>query len=123
MLKTILSPETCAACRNCCIFEEQSAWELPSFAAASAERLADRPQYRVRQENGRIRVTLPYDDTHTAQPCPFLDPASGCTLPPAEKPFACSVWPLRLMKKPDGTAAIALYQSLGFEEMGRRKSL
>ncbi len=110
MLKTILSPETCAACRNCCIFEEQSAWELPSFAAASAERLADRPQYRVRQENGRIRVTLPYDDTHTAQPCPFLDPASGCTLPPAEKPFACSVWPLRLMKKPDGTAALALYQ-------------
>ncbi len=110
MLKTILSPETCAACRNCCVFEEQSAWELPSFAAASAERLADRPQYRVRQENGRIRVTLPYDDTHTAQPCPFLDPASGCTLPPAEKPFACSVWPLRLMKKPDGSAALALYQ-------------
>ena len=110
MLKTILSPETCAACRNCCVFEEQSAWELPSFAAASAERLADRPQYRIRQENGRIRVTLPYDDTHTAQPCPFLDPASGCTLPPAEKPFACSVWPLRLMKKPDGTAALALYQ-------------
>ena len=110
MLKTILSPETCAACRNCCIFEEQSAWELPSFAAASAERLADRPQYRTRQENGRIRVTLPYDDTHTAQPCPFLDPASGCTLPAEEKPFACSVWPLRLMKKPDGTAALALYQ-------------
>lgn len=110
MLKTILSPETCAVCRNCCIFEEQSAWELPSFAAASAERLADRPQYRTRQENGRIRVTLPYDDTHTAQPCPFLDQASGCTLPPAEKPFACSVWPLRLMKKPDGSAAIALYQ-------------
>lgn len=110
MLKTILSPETCAACRNCCIFEEQSAWELPSFAAASAERLAGRPQYRVRQENGRIRVTLPYDDTHTAQPCPFLDPASGCTLPAEEKPFACSVWPLRLMKKPDGSAAIALYQ-------------
>ena len=109
MLKTILSPETCVLCRNCCIFEEQSAWELPSFPAESAERLADRPQYAVRQENGRIRITLPYDETHAAQPCPFLDPASGCTLTAAEKPFACSIWPLRLMRRPDGSAALALY--------------
>lgn len=110
MLKTILSPETCAVCRNCCAFEEQSAWELPTFSAESAKRLADRPQYPFRQENGRIRVTLPYDGTHAAQPCPFLDPASGCTLPAEEKPLACSVWPLRLMRRPDGTAGIALYQ-------------
>ena len=109
MLKTILSPETCAACRNCCIFEEQSAWELPTFPAVSAERLMNRPQYRFRQAEGRIRVTLPYDETHAAQPCPFLDPESGCTLPPEEKPFACSVWPLRLMRRPDGSAALALY--------------
>ena len=111
MLKSVLSPETCAVCRNCCIFEEQSAWELPSFSAASAERVADRPQYSVRQEkNGRVRVTLPYDESHAAQLCPFLDPACGCTLPAEEKPFACSIWPLRLMRRPDGTAAIALYQ-------------
>ena len=110
MLKAILSPETCAVCRNCCVFEEQSAWELPTFSAKSAARLADRPQYAIKQENGRIRAELHYDETHAAQPCPFLDPACGCTLPPDEKPFACSVWPLRLMRKPDGTAAIALYQ-------------
>ena len=51
MLKKILSPETCAVCRNCCIFEEQSAWELPSFSPESAARLADCPEYRILQEN------------------------------------------------------------------------
>ena len=32
MLSSILSGSTCAKCRNCCIFEEQSAWELPTFS-------------------------------------------------------------------------------------------
>ena len=110
MLKSILSPETCAVCRNCCVFEEQSAWELPPFSQKSAMRLAERPEYRIHAENGRVRITLPYDETHAAQPCPFLDPASGCTLPADEKPFACSVWPIRLMCKPGGSAVLALYQ-------------
>lgn len=110
MLKTVLSPQTCAVCRNCCIFEEQSAWELPTFLPQSAARLANRPQYRLTPVNGRVRITLPYDETHAAQPCPFLDPSSGCTLPQAEKPFACSLWPVRVMRRPDGTPALSLYQ-------------
>lgn len=110
MLKTILSAETCAKCRNCCIFEVQSAWELPTFSAASVRRLADRPEYHITEVSGRFRITLPYDDAKTAQPCPFLDPASGCTLPPDEKPFACALWPVRIMRDDNGTARLALYQ-------------
>ena len=109
MLRSILSGETCARCQNCCVFEEQSAWELPTFSAEAAKRLENRPAYRVTEQNGRYRITLPYDETHAAQPCPFLDPASGCTLPPAEKPFACSLWPVRVMPDADGKPALALY--------------
>ena len=110
MLRSIFTGEACAACKNCCIFEEQSAWELPTFPEAAVSRLADRPEYTVTEENGRFRVTLPYDDTHAAQNCPFLDPAHGCTLPPEEKPFACSLWPVRLMPDAEGKPALALYQ-------------
>lgn len=111
MLSAILSAKTCADCKNCCVFEETSAWELPTFSADSAARLANRPEYTVRQEHDRFRITLPYDETHSAQPCPFLNPQTGCTLPPDEKPFACSIWPVRLMRDPDsGAPRLALYQ-------------
>ncbi len=110
MLSDILSPETCAKCRNCCIFEKQSAWELPTFSVGAAARLADHPDYPMREENGRYRITLPYDETGAAQPCPFLDPDSGCTLSASEKPFACSIWPVRVMRDTDGLLRLALYR-------------
>lgn len=110
MLRTIFTADTCAVCRNCCIFEKESAWEVPTFPAKTAVRLKDRPEYRITEENGRIRIALPYDVSGNAQPCPFLDPASGCTLPADEKPFACSLWPVRLMRRPDGSPAPALYR-------------
>ena len=44
MLSSILSGSTYAKCRNCCIFEEQSAWELPTFSVGAAARLADHPE-------------------------------------------------------------------------------
>ncbi len=110
MLSDILSSETCAKCKNCCVFEEQSAWELPAFSVGAAARLADHPDYPMIEDNGRYRITLPYDETHTAKPCPFLDPDSGCTLPASEKPFACSIWPVRVMRDTDGMPHLALYQ-------------
>lgn len=110
MLHTILSGETCAGCQNCCVFAEQSAWELPTFPAEAAARLKDNPAYRLTEENGRFRIALPYDDTHAAQPCPFLNPNAGCTLPETEKPFACKLWPVRLMRDDDGQLRLALYQ-------------
>lgn len=111
MLKSILSAQTCAECRNCCVFEEKSAWELPVFPVGAAARLIDHPDYPITEENGRYRITLPYDNTHIAQPCPFLDEHTGCTLPPEEKPFACSIWPVRVMRDPEsGAPRLALYQ-------------
>ena len=107
MLSSILSGKTCAACQNCCIFEERSAWELPTFSEAAVSHLPK--AYKVIPENGRYRIKLPYDETHAAQPCPFLDPRSGCTLPPEEKPFACSLWPVRLMRNADGKPVLTLY--------------
>ncbi len=108
MLSSILSGETCANCRNCCVFEVQSTWELPTFSAKTAARLADHPAYTAAQEGARFRITLP--DTGEAQPCPFLNPHSGCTLPADEKPFACKLWPVRVMRQADGSPALALYR-------------
>ena len=111
MLSSIFTGARCAQCRNCCVFEEQSAWELPLFSAEAVSRLADRPAYTVtEEENGRFRVTLPYDETHAAQQCPFLNEAHGCVLPAEEKPFACSLWPVRLMPDAEGNPKLALYQ-------------
>lgn len=108
MLSSLLSREACAQCRNCCIFEEQSAWELPTFSKEAVSRLPE-GKYPVTAEGERFRITLPYDDTHAAQRCPFLDDRTGCTLPPEEKPFACSLWPIRLMRDESGAVFPALY--------------
>ncbi|HAG13797.1 MAG TPA: hypothetical protein DCG49_08050 [Ruminococcus sp.] len=110
MLRAVLSGETCAKCRNCCVFEEQSAWEVPTFPAAAVQRLKNQPAYQITEENGRYRIRLPYDGSGKAQPCPFLDPQNGCTLPPAEKPFACSLWPIRVMPDAAGNPALTLYR-------------
>ena len=111
MLSSILSAQTCEECKNCCVFEENSAWELPTFSIAAAARLVDHPDYIITKENDRYRITLPYDSNHAAQPCPFLNPQTGCTLPPDDKPFACSIWPIRVMRDPDsGIPRLALYQ-------------
>ena len=108
MLSAVLSGETCAKCRNCCIFEERSAWEVPTFSAEAAARLPE--TYQRTKDGARYRITLPYDETHTAQRCPFLDDSKGCTLPPEEKPFACSLWPVRLMRDESGRVFFALYR-------------
>lgn len=110
MLRSVLSPDTCADCRNCCIFEVQSAWELPTFSAEAVALLQDPEAYEINKEGARYRITLPYDGTGAAQRCPFLDPQSGCTLPASAKPFACSLWPVRLMRDADGRPAPAVYQ-------------
>ena len=107
MLRQILSAETCAKCRNCCIFEKQSAWELPTFPKKAAARLTS-GAYRMQTESGRCRIELQYPND-SAQPCPFLDSSTGCTLPESEKPFACKIWPLRLMRDESGKVRLALY--------------
>ncbi len=107
LLKSILSPDTCRACKNCCVFEPQSAWELPTFLPESCIRIGLTDGEAA---CARYRIALRYDETGAARNCPFLDPETGCTLPAEEKPFACSIWPLRVMRMEDGRLVFAVYR-------------
>ncbi len=110
MLKEILSADTCARCRNCCVFLPQSAWELPTFDAKSRSRLSAADYDITPTADGkRFHITLRYDAAGEAQPCPFLDAEHGCTLPADEKPFACSLWPVRVMHK-NGKRYLTMYR-------------
>jgi len=48
------------------------------------------------------------DDPEEEVLCPFLDKKRGCTLPAEDKPFDCSIWPLRCMRMPDGELRVCL---------------
>lgn len=68
MLKEILKPEECAACRICCWFDDDDLWESP------------------------LTCTEKINDLYR---CPELG-QKGCLLG-NEKPFSCQVWPFRVM--------------------------
>ena len=112
MLKSLLSPEDCAACRFCCSFRRQSLWETPLFTAESALALQEKyPHARFKRAGAQSR-TLDLEplyktcDSEEEAACPFLSPR-GCVLPPEEKPFDCSIWPLRVCRK-DGALRVML---------------
>lgn len=106
MLKKILSLEQCASCRNCCVFQEKSRWETPVVSEEKAQMI----RKKLKQEN----CVIPYEKSYVlasvkrdkvlpkgAEPyrCVALDEEKGCTLTKDEKPFDCSLWPIRVMKK------------------------
>lgn len=107
MLKEILSPKTCADCRNCCVFQEESRWEAPVVDEERARLIRER-------ETGESWLTATGTGSHTLNTvlrekelapgeepyrCIALDESSGCTLSPEEKPFDCSLWPIRVMER------------------------
>lgn len=101
MLKSILSKEECASCRFCCSFRRKSLWETPLFDYSAKEKLEKRfPSVRFKKA-GKNSFTVDLlhlyksDDSEEEAPCPFLS-ESGCVLPLDEKPFDCSIWPLRV---------------------------
>lgn len=109
MLKEILSKETCATCRFCCSFRRKSLWEMPLLTKNFIEthkydEFSNEIEYkRVENENECYQVNLvnkyktSEEDEEGA--CPFLG-EKGCLLT-KDKPFDCSIWPLRVMKKED----------------------
>lgn len=113
MLKKILSGEDCARCRFCCSFRRQSLWETPLFTTEEKTHLEQKyPQAKFKPvENSswtfNIDDCYKTDDPEEEAPCPFLDTSKGCILSKDEKPFDCSIWPLRAMNK-DGKTIIAL---------------
>ncbi len=119
MLSEVLSKESCAKCGFCCSFRRQSLWELPrmpeSFASEHTTGAGGASvKYEYGEEKGaRYCVTFLRDEYRTDDPeeevrCPFLDPQSGCILSGDDKPFDCSIWPLRCMRLPDGGLHVCL---------------
>ncbi len=110
MLSTILSKHQCAACKFCCSFRRQSLWETPLFPPEVVEKLSKPNEYGVVGEFRDGQIVLggyKTGDPEEEVPCTFLDPQKGCILKPEDKPFDCSIWPLRIMNK-DGKLVIAL---------------
>ena len=125
MLSKILSKTSCAACKFCCSFRRQSLWETPLFPPEVAEKLSRENEYGVvgefapavrddqgaqnQQEAFRLVLENNYhtDDPEEEVSCTFLDPQKGCILKGEDKPFDCSIWPLRIMDK-GGKLVIAL---------------
>lgn len=110
MLSSILSKTTCAACKFCCSFRRQSLWETPLFPPGVAEKLSKPNEYGVVGEFRDGQIILGgyrTDDSEEEVPCTFLDPQKGCILKGEDKPFDCSIWPLRIMDK-NGKLVIAL---------------
>ena len=113
MLSSILAKSSCAACKFCCSFRRQSLWETPLFPPEVAEKLSNPNEYGVVGEFRDGQIILGgyrTDDPEEEVPCTFLDPHKGCILKPEDKPFDCSIWPLRIMRK-DGELVIALTPS------------
>ena len=105
MLSKILSGSECASCRFCCSFRRQSLWETPLFTSEEKESLQRKyPEAKFRPaENSSWTIDLSSEyktsDPEEEAPCWFLDPHKGCILGKEEKPFDCSIWPLRIMSR------------------------
>lgn len=128
MLSEVLKKEECAVCRFCCAFRRQSLWEVPKLPAYFVEKYKTDPKGRIIKYIRLAEANIPEsagafdrsgvitdlrdlyrtDDPEEEAPCPFLDTTKGCILPPEDKPFECSAWPLRYMRMPDGTLKVCL---------------
>lgn len=103
MLKSILSSEDCAACRFCCSFRRKSLWETPLFDKITKEKLEKKFPEAVFKRAGNENFTVDLihlyktEDSEEEAACPFLS-EKGCVLSAEEKPFDCSIWPLRACK-------------------------
>ena len=113
MLTSIFTPATCSSCKLCCNFCPASSWETPYLENKLADQLEARGIALTTRPNGSRSFALHFhmNDPQETCNCPLLNPDSGCTLPRAERPFECRVWPLRLMYTPEGALCIACYDS------------
>lgn len=111
MLSEILSKKTCAKCKFCCSFRRKSLWETPLFSDEAMQKLSQPNEYGVvanfRDRRTQLENLYRTEDPEEEVPCTFLDPQQGCILKGEDKPFDCSIWPLRVMDK-DGKLVIAL---------------
>ena len=105
MLKNILSPQSCAKCRICCIFDKYDVWETPVISDELYEKLKEtRPDLKFVSKGGSgayiFNMESTWDEKEELFRCPALDPQKGCTLGEL-KPFDCKIWPYRIMELGD----------------------
>ncbi|MDR0812367.1 MAG: hypothetical protein LBN23_08895 [Paludibacter sp.] len=94
MLKKIITAEQCAACRFCCVFDKDDAWEMPVISDELArEKCFAACDFETK--NG-VRKVKPQFDTDGLFRCPALG-ENGCTLAD-RKPFDCKIWAFRVMR-------------------------
>lgn len=96
MLKKILSGESCANCRLCCVFDRYDVWETPVFTEDIKNKILEKaPDTQfLPVEGGYIFKVSEFDDEGLFS-CPALT-EKGCMLGD-EKPFDCRIWPYRIM--------------------------
>lgn len=100
MPKQILSPQTCAECRLCCVFDCYDVWNTPVIAPELRNKiqkiLPDAEFLSAGAESYRFRM---HPESNSFA-CPLLNPEKGCLLGD-EKPFDCRIFPFRLMHLDD----------------------
>ncbi|MBR0484648.1 MAG: hypothetical protein IJJ69_07740 [Oscillospiraceae bacterium] len=100
MLKQILSSQTCAECRQCCIFDCYDVWNtpviVPELRMKIQKILPDAEFVSAGTASYRFRL-CPDGDSFA---CPLLHPETGCLLG-EEKPFDCQIFPFRMMHLQD----------------------
>lgn len=108
MLRNILSHEICADCRICCSFVKEDAWESPIFNEEDMKKILalgiDGSRFQETEVKGQKMYKAKYDFETDSQIllCPCLDEKSGCMLGD-NKPFECSIWPVRIFENKNGT--------------------
>ncbi|MDE6730846.1 MAG: hypothetical protein K2J71_08765 [Oscillospiraceae bacterium] len=98
MLKKLLTQNTCAKCRQCCIFSNYDIWDLPVLSGAVREQcrtiLPELEFISKGTESYLFRIRKTNPDGLFA--CPVLDPESGCLLGD-QKPFDCQIFPFQIV--------------------------
>lgn len=100
MLKEILSKESCAECRVCCIFDRDDCWEMPLIEPDLADEIEKNFPEAKMKPTGESKLCKIFDaeyDSEGLSRCPMLTD-SGCVLGD-KKPFDCRIWPFRIMRK------------------------
>lgn len=100
MLKKILSGESCAKCRVCCVFDRDDEWEIPLISRELADYIWENfeGEYSVKARKNSFVFDMKYDEDGLTR-CPMLT-QTGCRLGDS-KPFDCKIWPLRVMRLDD----------------------
>ncbi|MBP3923402.1 MAG: hypothetical protein J6D27_10580 [Ruminiclostridium sp.] len=108
MLKKILSPESCAKCRVCCVFDKEDIWEIPLLSEELLSYVLKNVDSDIKYEKqgDEYRLLMSFGEGEELSYCPVLT-ETGCALGD-KKPFDCRVWPFRVNRISDNICGITV---------------